>query len=206
MLPTLGQAEPEWLAEVRAAGEAYRAGWQTDWYESQLIGWLLRMHGAKRILEIGTLAGYSALSMAHALPDARIVTLEKDAATASLARKLVANSPCTGRVEVRVGDAMALMEAMRDKPFDALFIDAEKRRYPDYLSAALPLLNDHALIIADNALLDGEIYEGAAKGTFSNEARNGMRKFLAMLGERKQFDATILPTRAGLAVARRVCR
>jgi len=111
--------------------------------EGRLLQSLARMIGARRILEIGTLGGYSTIWMARALPsDGRLVTLELDPHHAAVASRNIERAGLGDRVEVRVGRAaasLAALEAEAGEPFDLVFIDADKRSNPDYLAAALRL-------------------------------------------------------------------
>ena len=117
---------------------------------------LTLMIGAKRILEIGTLGGYSATWLARALPaEGRLISLELEPHHAEVSRGNLARAGLADKVEVRVGPAAAALQAMRasgEALFDLVFIDADKDGYPQYLELALPLTRDGGLILADNTL------------------------------------------------------
>lgn len=194
---------PAWWDSVRAAGEALRPGIQLGAYEAGLVAWLLRLRGVTRVLEVGGFVGASALAMVHAVPGATVVTLERDAKAAALAAQHFA-AHGQGRVTLLEGDALAVLASpglQAEAPFDALFIDAEKRQYPDYLEAALPLLKPGALILADNTLLFGAMAGEEPRARVSAEAKAAMTQFHAMLADRARFDAVLLPTEEGLTVA-----
>ena len=122
--------------------------------------------GARRILELGTLAGYSTICMARAVPaDGRVVTLELEPRHAEVARKNLARAGVSELVDVRVGSALeslAAMAAERAEPFDMIFIDADKVSYPSYFAAVLPLTRPGSLIIADNVIRKGAVADRAS--------------------------------------------
>ena len=124
--------------------------------EARLLEGLVVATGARRVLEIGTFTGYSALSMAAALPEGgTITTLERDEHAAAIARRYVEASPHGGKIEILMGDALKLIASLSG-PFDLVFIDASKREYTDYYEAVLPKLADRGLIVADNMLWGGD--------------------------------------------------
>jgi caffeoyl-CoA O-methyltransferase len=165
---------------------------------------LARLVGAQNILEIGAFMGYSTLWMASALPaNGTIISLEFRDEHAALARAHAASSPHAAQVTIHEGDALHWLGAQAVTPrFDMLFIDAEKRAYPEYLQAALPLLTPHALVVADNSLLWGAL-SGDAPDAASKEAKTGMQRFNDMLADPALFDGILLPTPEGLTVGRR---
>jgi caffeoyl-CoA O-methyltransferase len=194
---------PAWWNDVRDAGEQLRPGIQLAAYEAGLVAWLLRLHRAKRILEIGGFVGASALAMVEQVPNAQVVTLEREAAAATLARTHI-NAHAEGRITLMEGDALALLhsaEITQTAPFDAVFIDAEKRHYPQYLKAALPLLAPGALILADNTLLFGAMSGEQLRANVSAESKTAMAQFHTILADRTRFDTMLLSTLEGLTVA-----
>jgi caffeoyl-CoA O-methyltransferase len=161
---------------------------------------LLRAAGARRVLEIGTLGGYSAVWMARALPsDGRLVSLEMEADRAELARRFVRRAGLEHIVEIRTGDARALLpELARSAPggFDAVFIDADKESYPHYLERSIELVRKGGLILGDNAFRDGRILEESPE----DGATAAMQRFNAAMAESPRLTSTIIPIRDGLAV------
>ena len=137
--------------------------------EGKLLHMLALMIGAKRVLEIGTLGGYSAIWMARALPpEGRLVSLEIDPHHAEVARRNIESAGLSGKIEVRVGPAaetLARMAADGEPPFDLVFIDADKDGYVDYLHGALPLLRPGGLLLGDNTLPDAVLDPAADSGT-----------------------------------------
>jgi predicted O-methyltransferase YrrM len=135
--------------------------------EGKLLHVLVLLIGARRILEIGTLGGYSAIWMARALPeDGRLISLEIDAHHAEVSRQNLEQAGLAGKTEVRVGPAsetLAQMDKDGEPLFDLVFIDADKGGYPEYLQLALPLTRVGGVILADNAL-QGVLQPGADTG------------------------------------------
>jgi caffeoyl-CoA O-methyltransferase len=153
--------EPDWLAAAASSTRATspRHTMMVGHLVGRLLGILVAVTGARRVLEFGTFTGYSALCMAQALPaDGRIITLESDPAHAALAQQHVDASPFADRIEIRVGPALDSM-AILAGPFDLVFIDADKPSYLAYYEASLPLLAPGGLVVADNVLWDGLVLD-----------------------------------------------
>ena len=145
--------------ETRAALSA--PGMMVGPVEGRVLQMLVFISSARRVLEIGTFSGYSALSMAAGLPDdGHIVTCELDPRHAELARRHIAASPFADRVEVRLGPALDTVAGL-DGPFDLVFIDADKSGYIDYYEAVLPKLAPRGVIVADNTLWSGAVADEA---------------------------------------------
>jgi predicted O-methyltransferase YrrM len=171
-LETVLHIEDEVLAATLADSEA--AGLPpiaVSPLQGRLLQQLARMVGARRILEVGTLGGYSTIWMARALPpDGRLVSLEIDARHADVARRNIARAGLDDVVEVRVGPAaqgLATLEAERAGEFDLVFIDADKRSNPAYLAAALRLTHPGSVIVVDNVVrrLEGDPADPDIEGT-----------------------------------------
>jgi predicted O-methyltransferase YrrM len=124
--------------------------------EGKLLHLLALLSGAKRILEIGTLGGYSTIWLARALPpDGKLISLEIDPHHAQVARRNLECADLAHKVEVRIGSAVETLKQLQasgELPFDLIFIDADKDGYPQYLELSLPLTRDGGLILADNTL------------------------------------------------------
>jgi len=140
--------------------------------EGRLLQLFAELVGARRILEIGTLGGYSAIHFARALPeDGSLLSLEINERHAEVARANVERAGLTDRVEVRVGDARELLAALTENgegPFDLVFIDADKESYPEYLDWSLRLSRPGSLILADNTIRGGSVLDpqdGSARAT-----------------------------------------
>ncbi|AUU90891.1 O-methyltransferase [Enterobacteriaceae bacterium ENNIH3] len=160
--------------------------------QGQLLALFVRMTGAKRILEIGTLGGYSTIWMARELPtDGELLTLEADAHHASIARQNLQLAGVAERVKLIEGPALNSLEQLGEHPpFDLIFIDADKPSNPDYLRWALRYSRPGTLIIGDNVVRDGEVTNPQ-----SDDARvQGVRTFIEMLGEDPRLTATAIQT------------
>jgi len=143
--------------ETRSTQEAH--GMMVGLLEGRFLETLVWLSGARRILEIGCFTGYSALSMAAALPaGGSIVTCELDPERAALSRRHFDESPWGDRIDVRVGPALDTIAGL-DGPFDLVFIDADKANYPNYYDAVLPMLAERGLIVADNVLWSGRVLD-----------------------------------------------
>ncbi|HEU4410405.1 MAG TPA: O-methyltransferase [Polyangiaceae bacterium] len=162
--------------------------------EAKLVALLLRLAGARKVVELGTLAGYSALVMARALPDdGHLWTVERDARTARVARENLAAAGLASRVTVVEGAALEVLPSLeRHGPFDAVFLDADKGNYDAYGRWAAAWVRPGGLLLGDNAVLFGRLLEpgdpeAAAMRRFHEEARAA-------------FDTVCVPTPDGLLV------
>jgi caffeoyl-CoA O-methyltransferase len=165
--------------------------------EGRLLELLLRLVGAKRVVEIGTLAGYSALWMARALPDdGQLFTIEADPRHAGVAAEVIGEAGLGARVTLIRGDAAEVLPKLSDSgPFCAVFIDADKPRYELYGRWATENLREGGLLIGDNAYLFGRLLDD------SEDAR-AMRRFHEQMAE--SYRSVCIPTPDGLAVGLRV--
>lgn len=158
---------------------------------------LLRAAGAKRVLEIGTLAGYAAIAMARALPeDGTVLTLELDPARADFARRWIARSDVARRVEVRTGRASELLPSIPDASFDAAFLDADKVSYPLYLREALRIVRTGGLVLADNAFAFGELLSEHPR----DRETPAVRAFNELMAREERLESIIVPFGDGLWV------
>jgi caffeoyl-CoA O-methyltransferase len=155
--------------------------------EGGFLAALVRLTGAKRILELGTFTGYSSISMASALPeDGRITTCDVDPDATAIARRYMDESGHGDKIEIRLGPALETIETL-DGPFDLVFIDADKPNYEKYYEAVLPLLADGGLLVADNVLWSGRVVEaGGDESTqaikaFNEHVKNDSRVVSVML-------------------------
>lgn len=158
--------------------------------QGKLLHLLARLMGASTILELGTLAGYSTIWLARALPDGgRLVTLEIDPDHAAVARMNLEAAGVADRVEVRVGDALEALSQL-EGPFDLVFLDADKQRNPEYLEWALRLTRPGSLIVADNVVRGG----GLADPQSTDPRDVGVRRFTELLGAASNVTATAVQT------------
>ncbi|CAN5351701.1 O-methyltransferase [soil metagenome] len=149
--------------------------------------------GAKKILEIGTLGGYSTIWLGRALPaDGKLISLELSAVNATVARKNFKDAGLDKIVEVRIGkaiDTLPQLVAEGAGPFDFIFIDADKPPYTEYFQWALKLSRPGTLIVADNVIRDGKVIDAGG-----DEVVQGVKRFNAFLAECKEVTATIIQT------------
>jgi caffeoyl-CoA O-methyltransferase len=193
---------PEDDVLVRLRREALDAGLpqiSIDADEGKLLQVLLRAIGAVRVVELGTLGGYSAIWMARALPeDGLLITLEREPDRAELARRFIEQAGLATRVDVRVGAAAELLpEITEEGPFDAVFIDADKQSYPLYLEWCAANVRAGGLVVADNAFQKGRVLEEDA----TDPDVLGIREFNRRLAGDRRFTSIVVPTRDGIAIA-----
>jgi predicted O-methyltransferase YrrM len=162
--------------------------------QGKFLHLLARIHGAKRILEIGTLGGYSTIWLARALPaDGKLISLEFEPKHAAVAGENIARAGLSGRVEIRVGaaaDSLAALFSEDAEPFDLIFIDADKPNNPVYLEWAMKLSRKGTVLVVDNVIRDGEI----ANPRSDDPAVQGTRTMFAMLAADARLEATALQT------------
>ncbi len=171
--------------------------------EGRMIQVLLKAVGARRVLEIGALAGYSGVWIARALPEGgRLFSLEKDAERARLVREMFRRAGLSEKTEVRVGQAPGGLEALSvEGPFCAVFIDADKTGYPDYLDWALDNVRVGGLVLAHNAFYHDRVFDADQQ---DDQFVRGVRLFNERLAEEPRVFGTIIPIGDGIAAAVRV--
>jgi len=187
------------LREIRRrADEAGMPRIQLPPATARAVQVLVRAGGARRVLEVGTLAGYSAVWIARALPPhGRLITIEINPDHAEVARESIAAAGVSDRVDIRVGDAVAVMSELGpDGSFDGVFLDADKERYTTYLDRAAGLLRPGGLLMADNAFWAGRVLDPG-----SDELAAQLDRFNRVVSADSRFDATILPVGDGLLLA-----
>lgn len=177
---------------LAAAAEAGLPEIQVSPGQAKLLYLLAKLRGARRILELGTLGGYSAIWLARALPEGgRLVTLEFSPAHAAVARANLERAGLGGKAEVIEGAALETLpqlEARGEAPFDMVFIDADKVNYPAYLEWSLRLTAPGSLIIADNVVREGKVLSPAA----GDESAIGARAFNAALAAEPRVEAIVV--------------
>ena len=187
------RGEDAFMRDLKEAAGA--AGIPRIWIspeQASLMQILLRAAGAREVIEVGTLAGYSAISMARALPDdGRVRSLELEPVHAAFAREWVAKSDVAGRVEVLEGDARQTLAELPDDSADACFIDADKEGYATYLEHAVRIVRRGGLIMVDNAFAFGRLFDPDAEDEVGaiiafNEhmaARTDLQSIIVPLGD-----------------------
>jgi caffeoyl-CoA O-methyltransferase len=168
--------------------------------EGTLLKMLVGLMGARRVLEIGTFTGYSALSMAEALPeDGEVLTCDRDPEAARIARSFFDRSEHGRKIRIALGDAIETVRALPEAPaFDLAFIDADKERYVDYYELILPRLRRGGLLVADNTLWSGRVLAPAAKSD------HGIVAFNDRVNTDPRVENVLLPVRDGIMLARKV--
>jgi predicted O-methyltransferase YrrM len=162
--------------------------------QGKLLELLAKIHGARRILEIGTLGGYSTIWLARSLPrDGTLLSLELEAGNAEVARTNIERAGLDSVAEVRVGPAARSMReliAAGAEPFDFVFIDADKESYPEYLELSVELSRPGTVIVADNVVREGEVINPQ-----SLDSRvQGIRQFLEAASQDDRLDGTAIQT------------
>ncbi len=191
-------------------------------YEGHLISFLLQMIAPKRVIEFGTLTGHSALWIIESLakchqrlkakangtetsvPDPEFWSIEKLPQHYELAKSILTDAASQKKVnlELRLGDATEIFDEIENTgPFCAVFIDANKAQYLNYLAFAERALRPGGLLIADNVFLANSVYDDSAEGPFSKKQIEVMRKFNRKIASSAKFNSVILPTTEGLMVA-----
>ncbi len=167
--------------------------------EGSLLKFLVTLCGARRVLEVGTFTGYSALCMAEALPpEGELLTCDRDEQATAIARAFFERSPDGNKIRIRLGDALETVRALpRDEPFDLAFVDADKARYPAYYEAILSRLRPGGLLVFDNALWSGRVLAPE-----SDEAR-GIAALNELVTADERVDNVLLTIRDGVMLVRK---
>ena len=165
--------------------------------EGKIIHMLVTAVGARRVLEVGTLGGYSAIWIARALPeDGQLVTVELDRERASVARRAFQESGVSERIELVVGDAREILPRL-EPHFDVVFLDADKESLPAYFEHSMGLLRVGGLLLCDNTHLEGRIVAADS----SDPDVVGMREFNRLAARDERLVASVIPVRDGLMTA-----
>ena len=206
IVATLLPDDPILDEAVRASDEAGLPSIQVSPPQGRFMFILARVQGARRILEIGTLGGYSTIWLGRALPtDGKLITMEIDAKHAEVARANIDRAGLADKVTVRNGDAHDLLpdlERQIDAPFDLTFIDADKSSIPFYFESALRMSRPGSLILVDNVVRDGAVIEADS----ADASIQGVRKLNEMMSANARITATVIQTVGvkgydGLAIA-----
>ncbi len=173
--------------------------------QGRVLSMISQMIQPKRILELGTFTGYSALCLAEGLTeDGKLITIEHNDEMEDSIRRNLALSPLGEKIELMIGDAKETLRRLGDKAkgtevFDLVFIDADKKEYCDYLDLVLPLMRKGGWILADNTLWDGHIIESAYD---KDKQTVALRAFNDKVMQDERLEKVILPLRDGLTIIR----
>jgi len=191
--------EPQLLRELAEETHARMAAPQmlTGRLEGRLLKLLSAVSGAKRVLEIGTFTGYSALSLAEGMPeDGRVITCEIEKAHAAMAQRYFDRSPHGRKIEIRMGPALETLAALAG-PFDLAFIDADKENYPAYYERVADLIRPGGLILVDNTLWSGQVLEPRDTESRAIDAVN------RRIAEDPRMENVLLTVRDGIQLIRK---
>lgn len=193
--------EDAFLRELKAA--ALADGIRPIWIAPEQAAFmriLLGLAGAREVVEVGTLAGYSAIAMARALPPGgRVRTIELDPKHADFAERWIAKSDVAGRVEVHRGAALDVLPRFAADSADAAFVDADKGNYPAYLRECLRIVRPGGLVMADNALAFGQLLDPDP----ADREVPAVRAFNDLVAATPALEAVIVPLGDGVWVGRR---
>jgi len=184
---------------VRVTKEVPHANMQVGNVEGTFLRMLVAISGAKRVLEIGTFTGYSALSMAEALPEGgTLLTCDIDPVCTAIAQSFFDRTPHGKKIEIRLGDAIATLRALpASDMFDLVFLDAVKASYCEYFDLVLPHVPTGGLIIADNTLWSGKVLDPKTADDIGIDAYN------TKVTNDPRVDNALLSIRDGIMVARK---
>lgn len=179
-------------AAVKASAAAGLPAIEVSSAQGKLLHILARSIGARHILEIGTLGGYSTIWLARALPeDGRVLTLEMNPKHAEIALRNFARAGVADKIELRLGTALETLPQLAAEgrgPFDLIFIDANKSNMPEYFEWSLKLARVGSIIFADNVVRSGGVLDAD-----SDDANiQGVRRFIEMLGREKRVTSTVM--------------
>ena len=187
-------SDPALDAAVESSAKAELPSIAVTANQGKLLHIFARLVSARRILEIGTLGGYSTIWLARALPaDGRLLSLEINPKHADVARKNVEQAGLAGKVEVRVGAAIESLKKLAEQkegPFDLVFIDADKATIPDYFTLSLKLSRRGSVIVVDNVIRKGAVIDAASE----DPDVLGVRKLNEMLARESRVTATTIQT------------
>lgn len=170
--------------------------------QGRLLAMLVRMIDPRRVLELGTFSGYSAICMAEAMSsEGSLDTIEIDDELEETIRRNIASSPAAGKITLHIGDALELLKEYEPGSFDLAFIDADKRIYTEYYRLVLPLIRPGGYIIADNTLWGGHVIEPKSE---RDPQSRGILEFNRVVAEDRRVEKVIIPIRDGLTLIRKL--
>jgi predicted O-methyltransferase YrrM len=165
----------------------------------QFINMLIKILAPKNILEIGTYTGYSALCMALAAPNAKVVALDVNIEWTKIAKKYWHEAGVLDRIELILAPALESLHNFADKSFDLIFIDADKRNYKNYYNESLRLLTDNGIILIDNVLWNGRVIDPK----YTDNLTNAIRQFNEVISSDQTVDICTLPIGDGITMVRK---
>lgn len=173
----------------------------SSWHQISLLRFLIKVLGAKKILEIGTFTAYSAIGMAGAIPKGgEIISIEINDELEDIIRKYVEYSDYKDIIKVIIGDAKEIIPKLECE-FDFVFIDADKREYCEYFEIVTPKLRKGGLIVVDNVIWDNKIFSVPASNDYMTQ---GIIRFNNMIRDNQEYEKVVLPLRDGLMLLRKL--
>ncbi|MBL1100084.1 O-methyltransferase [Streptomyces coffeae] len=197
--PQLDPVQRE-LVEVTHARLPEYAGMQSAEEQGPLLAFLVRLTGARHIVEVGTFTGFSALAMAQALPaDGKLIACDVSEEWTAYGREAWAKAGVADRIDLRIAPALETLRAMPAEPhIDFVYLDADKASYVDYWEELVPRLNPGGVIVADNVFYNGDVTDPATTG-----AGAAIRTFNDHVAADDRMEAIMLTVADGLTLARR---
>jgi predicted O-methyltransferase YrrM len=196
------EVEPEYLAKINRATHLRMINPRmlSGAFQGRVLAMFCHMIRPKRVLELGTFTGYSALCLAEALPEDGLVhTIECDDELEDFITENLSSSEHGAKVRLHIGDALEVIAGL-DETFDLIFIDADKKEYPDYYEAVLPKLRSGGFILADNTLWDGKVLKKAEP---NDKQTIAICHFNDFVSNDPRVEKVLLPLRDGLTVIRK---
>ncbi|MBZ9987850.1 O-methyltransferase [Mesorhizobium sp. BH1-1-5] len=194
IVSSLFEADPVLDAVLKANRDQGLPAIDVSAAQGKLLSLLVRIRGAKTVLEVGTLGGYSSIWMARGLPaDGKVVTLELDPHHAKVARSNFVRAGVSDKIDLRVGPALQTLAALANEnahTFDLIFIDADKPNNPNYLTWAMKLSRPGTVIVCDNVIRDGAV----VKKNSGDANVEGARAAFSFIGGEKRLDGTAIQT------------
>jgi len=197
----LAESEPPLLQELRREThlKVVQPRMLTGHYQGRLLRLLVGLFQPKRILEIGTYTGYSALCMAEGMPkEGKLHTIEINEELQEMQNRYFERSGFRDRIIQHVGPALDILPTL-EPFFDLVFIDAKKAEYPQYFQAVMPLLRQGSIVLADNILWSGKVVEDVPE---TDKATKAVQEFNQLLKDDPRIENIILPVRDGLSIGR----
>jgi caffeoyl-CoA O-methyltransferase len=198
---TTPEAEPFVRLRAETHAELTCPQMQVGRVEGAFLRMMVELTGSRRVLEVGTFSGYSAMAMASGLPDGgKVITCDIDPVATSMARRHWAASPWADKIELRLGDARETLAALArgGARFDMVFLDADKESYVDYWELAVPMLPVGGLVLADNTLWSGRVLAP------ETSADHGIVRFNAHVRADPRVEHVLLSVRDGIMMARKI--
>ncbi|PWB32846.1 SAM-dependent methyltransferase [Pseudomonas sp. SDI] len=188
------------LARLRVETQALpEARWQVAPEQGQLLAWLVSVIGARRVIEVGTFTGYSALCMAQAMPEGQLICCDLAGDYQAIAQRYWDEAGVSGRIEMRLGPAVQTLAGLEAGAFDLIFVDADKANYPQYLEHALVLLRRGGVLVFDNTLWSGRVLQAQPD---SEDTRGIQALNLALQGDAR-VDLSLVPLGDGMTLCRK---